>query len=111
MVIRGKKVVVSKDVVFDESKVFKDLDKEEDVSPEVIASKQKKKVTFRSNLEEYEVGESSGAGGEFSEDQIEERGGVTTTSNESDIRATDIEADTDSDEESTRMSIETEIGT
>lgn len=65
--IEEQRVVISKDVVFNEEQLFKDIKKEEDSAVQTkettTVQVQKKKVTFKSNLEELYVGETSNAGG------------------------------------------------
>lgn len=58
--LEEQKVVISKDVVFNEEKLFKDLEKEQVKIKEKSNSQvAKKKVTFRSFLEDVCEGESS----------------------------------------------------
>lgn len=63
--LKEEKVLITKDVVFNEERFFKDLKKEEDrevLHKESEAKTSNKKVTFSKKLEEFE-GESSNSGG------------------------------------------------
>lgn len=58
--LKEQRVVISKDVVFNEQQLFKDIKKEKDrcvtTNEPTVASKGKKKVTFSCNLEDFYVG-------------------------------------------------------
>lgn len=58
--LEEKKIVVSKDVVFNEDQLYKDRDQDKEAEDTTNISKPKKRVTFNSNLEEFFVVETSG---------------------------------------------------
>lgn len=63
--IEEQKVVVSKDVVFNEEKLFKDIEKEQlGTEKDQTQQSSQKRVTFRSVLEDVCEGESSRSGGD-----------------------------------------------
>ena len=93
--LEEEKVVISKDVVFNEERFFKDLKKEEDqeaLQKEVETKITKKKVTFSNNLEEFE-GESSNSGG-----AVETQSSQTQETTEEEMRS---EADSETEEPQT----------
>lgn len=94
-----EKIVISKDVVFDETKFFKDIKKEESPPKEKAKAATAKKVTFSSNLEDFYEGEGSNGGGAITENVEEE--------------AEEDSAEASETDESTGLSEETaaEIGT
>lgn len=69
--IDDEKVVISKDVVFNEDQLFKDLEKQKGNTEDVKGSVTKKKVTFKSVLEDVCEGESSSSGGAIVQDQTQ----------------------------------------
>lgn len=98
--IDEKKLVISKDVVFNEKRFFKDLKKEE--SQEVICDvhqlkKDKKKVSFSDDLVEFED-EGSDQGGVHKADQEQEKkntvGESSGTTLEEDTEGSESETDT-----------------
>lgn len=81
--IDEQKVVVSKDVVFNEDQLFKDLEKEKlNSKEEQKESVTKKKVTFRSVLKDICDGESLNSGGVIEEDQSQEHQAIEETESE-----------------------------
>ena len=94
--LEEEKVVISKDVVFNEERFFKDLKKEEDqeaLQKEVETKITKKKVTFSNNLEEFE-GESSNSGG-----AVETQSSQTQETTEEEMRS---ETDSETEEPQTQ---------
>lgn len=96
-----KKIVISKDVIFNEQRFFKDLEKES-ISDEQITEPQKdkgkKKVSFKNHLMKFED-ESSSSGGADSgvSDQPErsEQGESSGTTSQEESAVSDDEVDTD----------------
>ena len=100
--VEEEKIVVSKNVIFNEQNFFKDMKKDEDINrtPEETAkSKGKKKVSFKSVLVEVE-GEDSNSGGavsKVSKETGESSGEMSTEEVE------DSGSDTDEDDDSTQI--------
>lgn len=96
-----EKIVVSKDVIFNEQSFFKDLEKESSRDEELPASnwdKRKKKVSFKSDLVKFEEDDPS-SGGADSESinrlQRNEQGESLGTSTQEEAEVSDDEADTE----------------
>lgn len=103
--VEEEKIVVSKDVIFNEQNFFKDMKKDEDIdrTPEETAkSKGKKKVSFKSVLIEVE-GEDSNSGGAVSKVSKEINQNETGESS-GEMSTEDVEdsgSDTDEDDDLT----------